>query len=243
MNILTETFLISILMLLLCLIPLYSESIRRYSKLIYLLGTGALAGILLFDLLPDLFEIGGRSTLFGVAIVWIIYSLAHLIHMKHHKSEADLSHHTHVHAQSNTFFLSSMIGHCVASGMLLVISDGFSGELSRTIFWALLAHKSYESLIVSSVLIKNNFSRKQFISSIFVYSLSMPFGVVLASNYKNTINANTALLITSLAAGTLAGCLVFDFLLPSLSQVRSRWKAATWILVGLGLTQVFMKAI
>ena len=100
MNILIETLLISTCMLGLGLVPLVSTHVRRYSKFFYLFGTGALAGILIFDLLPDIFEMGGKSTLWGVAIVWLVYSLIHLIHLKQHKSDDPF----HFHGQSRSFF-------------------------------------------------------------------------------------------------------------------------------------------
>jgi zinc transporter ZupT len=240
MNSFLEIFFISTCMFGLCLIPLYSESIRKYSQFFYLLGTGALAGILIFDLIPDLFEIGGRPSLYGVAIVWLVYSIIHLVHLKHHKNH-DLD--SHAHGEGSALFLTSMIGHCVASGMLLVVSESFSGSLNRTIFWALFAHKSYESLTVSSVLIRKQFSRARFMAAIFAYSIAMPVGVVLATTFRASITMHAAFLITSLAAGTLAGCLVFDFLIPSLNLVKSPRKAITWILVGLSITQIFMKTI
>jgi zinc transporter ZupT len=239
MNILIETLLISLCMLGLGLVPVFFPQLRKYSKFFYLFGTGALAGILFFDLIPDLFEMGGKSTLWGVAIVWLIYSLFHLFHLRQHKMDTVF----HFHGQSRTFFLISMMGHCIASGMLLMVSGGYAGSLNRTIFFALFAHKAYESLAVSSVLLKNEEPKSRFFTLIIAYSMSLPLGVILAYAFRTMINEHVALLITSVAAGTLAGCLIFDFLLPSLHQVPNKRRALTWILIGLGITQLVMKSI
>ncbi|MFX6201682.1 hypothetical protein ABTF50_19990, partial [Acinetobacter baumannii] len=58
-----ETICISACIAILSAVPLFLEVARRYSKLFFLLGTGALSGILAFDLIPDLFELGGSSSL------------------------------------------------------------------------------------------------------------------------------------------------------------------------------------
>ncbi|MBC7398024.1 MAG: ZIP family metal transporter [Bdellovibrionales bacterium] len=243
MSLFLETVVISLCMIVLSALPLFSPSLRRQSKLFYLLGTGALAGILLFDLLPDLFEMGGKRSLIGAGVVWIGYSFFHLWHLKHHhKNDGLITGHGHAHGNLNVF-LASMITHCLASGILLAVSRGYSEKLNHTVFWALLAHKAYESLTVSSVLIEREKSRSKAVFSVSLYALSLPLGVALTLSFHSLLTPNIAILATSLAAGTLLGCLIFDFLLPSLHQVRNRWVALAWISMGLLSTQFLLKTL
>lgn len=235
MTLLIETLTISVSMMLLSGLPLFSRTIRSYSKLFFLLGTGALSGILLFDLLPDLFEMGGSASLWGVGVVWTIYSLLHMSHLGHHKSSDEHPKHTH-------FFLASMSGHCLASGILLVVSGGLAGGINRTVFLALLSHKAYEALTVSTILLERQNSRQKAILSIALYSLSLPLGVILTYGFRSVITPSVALIATSLAAGTLLGCLFFDFFLPSLSHLKTRRLDFGWIVVGVALTQLMMRA-
>jgi zinc transporter ZupT len=256
MNLLTETLIISLGMAMVSCIPLYSKTLRKYSGLFYLLGTGALAGILFFDLVPDLYELGGMSAMAYIGVVWFLYSLIHIFQMKHHQHEVSsgaaetLAHdhenelaHSHHGNGSSVFFLLSMIAHCFASGMLLVTSAEFSTGLNRSIFLALLAHKLYESLTVSSVLIEKQKSEKKSMISILIYSASLPAGVGLTYLFRTDLTPPIALLATSLAAGTLLGCLIFDFFLPSLGQIRKSWKAMGWIAIGLISAQFLMKTL
>ena len=233
LNLLTETLIISAGMVGVSAIPLYSHTVRKFSNLFYLLGTGALAGILFFDLLPDLFELGGSRSIWGVGLVCLIYSLIHIFQKNH-------SHHGN---GNSAFFLTSMISHCFASGILLVTSAEFSTGLNRSIFLALLAHKLYESLTVSSVLIEKQKSRSKSIFSILLYSISLPLGVILTYLFKSHLTPAIALLATSLAAGTLLGCLIFDFLIPSLPQIRHRWSTIGWIILGLLSAQFLLKVL
>ena len=225
-------------MITLSALSLLSPLVRKQSKFLYLLGTGALSGILLFHLLPDLLHMGGNKSLWYAGIVWAIYSLFHLLHLRNHKST--LADHDHPH-ENMTFFLTSMIAHCLASGMLLVISETFSIGIRHTIFGALLFHKIYESLTVASVLIEKQSSRAKAIFSISLYSASLPIGVILTSQYREILTPQIAILATSLAAGTLLGCLIFDFLLPSFHRLQNRWSAIGWIMTGLFTSHLIMR--
>ena len=247
-NLLTETLIISLGMAAVSAIPLFSHTVRKFSSLFYLLGTGALSGILFFDLLPDLFELGGKTSLWSVGVVWVIYSLIHVFHLRHHGHEHGSEiekavHNHHGHGENSSFFLFSMVSHCFASGILLVTSEEFSTGLNRSIFLALLAHKLYESLTVSTVLIEKQKSHTKSIFSIGFYSLSLPLGVGFTILFRAYLTPQIALFATSLAAGTLLGCLIFDFLIPSIAQVRKRWTTLGWIAAGLLSAQFLMKAL
>jgi zinc transporter ZupT len=121
-----------------------------------------------------------------------------------------------------------------------VISNGLAGGIGRTVFFALIAHKAYESLTVSSVLIEKLKSTRATFWAITAYSLSLPVGVILTLLFKANLTQNVALLATSLAVGTLLGCLIFDFLLPSLAQIGKKRMDLAWIAVGLVVTQLMM---
>jgi len=238
MSLFTETLLISLCMIGLSALSLLSPYVRKQSKLLYLMGTGGLSGILIFHLLPDLKHMGGNRSLGYAGIVWAIYSLFHFLHLRNHKNGGS----GHDHSKHNiTFFLISMISHCLASGMLLAISETFSIGIRHSIFGALLFHKIYESLTVASVLIEKQSSRAKAIASISVYSISLPIGVILTSQYREVLTPEIAIFATSLAAGTLLGCLIFDFLIPSFHRLQNRGAAIGWILAGLFTSQLIMR--
>lgn len=233
-TLLVETLLISACMLFFSGLPLLSESVRRHHKLFFLVGTGALGGILFFDLLPDLVGLGGAPSLWSVGAVWILYSIFHFSHLGHH----------HDGTQHATLpFLFSMIAHCLASGLLLATSDGVSQGLNRSVFLALIAHKAYEAMTVSSVLLEKQKMRVRALLSILAYSLALPIGVLLTYFFRAQFTPKIALIAMSLAAGTLLGCLLFDFVIPSLGHVRNRRLDVAWIIAGLTLTQLIMRLV
>jgi zinc transporter ZupT len=167
----------------------------------------------------------------------------HIFHIGHHHPDEG-ENHDHEHSGSGHapyLFLFSIIGHCFASGMLLAASKSLSARIASAVFIALVAHKGYESLTVSSVLLRQVRSKAARITAIVVYSLSLPFGVAVTSFFRDQMSQEIAVFISSLAIGTLLGCLIFDFLLPSIRELKARRSQVGWLLLGLGLTQLMMK--
>lgn len=252
MNLLLETLIISGGMSLLSVLPLFSARVRKHSHLFFLAGTGALVGLCAFDLLPDLFEMGGRSSFLIAGVVWVIYSLMHLFHLGHHHHGHDHSHGEGEHGgghhgdqESEPYipFLVSMMVHCFASGILLVASNALSVGMGKTVFLALLAHKGYESLTVSSVLVERIKTQRQRVLALAGFALSLPVGVVFALCFQDSVNQKVALVATSLAVGSLLGCLIFDFFLPSVAHLKTRKIDFGWVVVGLLVTQAMMRAV
>lgn len=241
MNLITETALISGTIIVLCGLPIFFERIRSQSRRFFLLGTGALSGILIFDLLPDLVEMGGPSSIWVMGLVWLSYSLVHLYHIRQHQKRPDHSEDA-PHTESSLLFLGSMVAHCVTSGMLLALSAAMASEINKTVFFAILAHKGYEALTVSSILMERLKSKLAFISSVTAYALALPLGVLLTTLFQSMITQTVAWVIASLAIGTLFGCLIFDFLIPSFLQIRNRRRNLAWIIMGLIMSQAVLRA-
>ncbi len=249
MNLIVETFIVSITILVSSAIPFFWNKPRKKNSLMFLIGTGALTGIVVFDLLPDLWSLGGVKSLWILVVVWVIYSLMHVFHIGHHEHlETHPEKHLlpedtsvdHVKESSIFFILISMMAHCFASGILLAISYEISTGLAKNVFYALLAHKIYEGLTVSSVIVEKVKSRLRAGLYLLAYSLSLPFGVVLSLLFKQQLTPQIALVATSFAAGTLLGCLVFDFWVPTVVHLKHAKKDLGWIVLGLLATQAFM---
>ena len=78
------------------------------------------------------------------------------------------------------------------------------------------------------------------IGMIAIYLLSFPAGVIIAHFFNDEIHHTALLLISGLAIGSLAGCLVFDFVLPSVRYVRQNKKQLIWLLAGLVLARILI---
>jgi len=235
----TETIVVTLAIGALCVLPLISRRVRSHSGVLVLTGTGAMLGICLFDLLPDVFEMGGVKGIVLTVAIWAVYSLMHVFHLDQHHQQS----YEGAVVTPSPFFFFSITGHCFASGMLLTVSRSYSEILSVNVYAALLIHKAYEALTVSSILVGNSKSRLGNVGIIGAYTLSFPLGVGLATLLGETRGQVVALGIGGVAVGTLLGCLIFDFLIPSFYQLKQRRSHLAWIALGLLLTQVIMKTV
>lgn len=238
-----EVLILAVFMTLFSALPLYSAAARRYSKPIFLVGTGAMFGICFFDLVPDVFHLGGSTSLYVMGAVWLLYSCIHLFHLAHHQEDGHGNRHGHLHESRFLLFLASIVAHCFASGMLLTVSFGLSKRIASTVFAALLAHKIYEALLLASILMVQRRSSQWRAAVIAIYALALPVGAGLTYFFQTIIDQRVAILISSVAVGTLMGCLIFDFLLPSVQQLKEQRFRIGWVLAGLLLTQVVMRQI
>lgn len=248
MSLYLETLAISALMAFFCAAPRFLRWMRGSSQVFLLIGTGALLGIYFFDLLPDVVEVGGRSSLLIVLGVWAAYSIAHSFHLHHHRQEhCDTAPSLHV-----GFLMTSMVAHCLASGMFLALSHDLSRSIERGVFWALIAHKGYEALSVSLVLQDSVQSPRKLALLTAGYALSFPAGVAITAAMMPWFNGpgseatlhTVAVVVASVAAGSLMGCMIHDFVIPSLRQVRRKRIELVWVMLGLAgtltVTQLFL---
>jgi zinc transporter ZupT len=233
MNLWTSVSLIAGSMAAAAAVPFFSTDLIRQSRPLFLLGTGALAGVCLFELIPDLHHEGGWLSLGLCALVALAYAGLHLRHGHGLTQDED-------HATEPKLFFVSILAHCFSTGIFLVSSGHVSNEMATDFFVASISHKAFEAFIFSTLLVQ----RWQGVVSKYVllalYLISIPLGAALATLFGDSMSRQLALVLSSLATGSLLGCLIFDFLIPSLKENKPAVRALVWILVGLGLTQAVL---
>ena len=146
--------------------------------------------------------------------------------------------------------MAAMVSHCFASGMLLAVSQELSSKIAATVFFALIAHKGYEALTFSLLLGERVRRTSWFLACVGAYALSLPLGVVVVKLGTSVLDAKRspatvnmlAMVISSVAVGSLMGCMIHDFLIPSIQHVRRRKREALWLVVGGALTFLFTVA-
>jgi zinc transporter ZupT len=254
-----QTILITLVMALCFIAPRISKQIQARSKIFLLIGTGGLVSLYFADLLPDVVQLGGTPSLGIIVFVWLVYSYFHTFHIKHHEvHDHEESHdhdiHTHLpadHEKSSWLLMASMISHCFSSGMLLYMSHALSPKVAASVFLALIGHKGYEALSVSVLLSQQTKSLKKFSTYALMYASSFPIGVIVTAALTHffgpglspTVVRTTIIVVASFAVGSLAGCMMNDFLIPSLKYLRNRKLEAGWMLVGVALTILFTAGV
>ena len=231
-------------MVLFCFVPWISSFFAHQTKNLFLLGIGAMVGICFFDLLPEIFEIGGITSLIVMAIVWAAYALLHTKYFGEHG-------HNHSHKTSASdherhgffLFMASMIAHCFSSGALLVVSEDLSPLIAKSVFYALIIHKALEAFSVSAFITQHHMARLRKGFAFAAYLLSVPAGVFATLFFSAMITTKIALILSDVAAGTLAGCLLYDFLIPNLKDASDRKRRVAWMSAGLFIMLVGLRGI
>jgi zinc transporter ZupT len=228
-------------MIFFCFLPFIFKGVQKYSQTLFLIGTGALIGVCFFDLLPDVYEIGGNTSVAIAIAIGLVYSAIHLSHSRHHHSHSENYHLQHFHIGKNyAIFLLSIMIHCFSSGMLLALSSGYTAQISWSVYWALVAHKGYESLTFSSILINEKRSKRNIFMIIMMYCLSLPLGVLFTVLLQSDLSEKIAMVMSSVAVGSLLGCLIFDFLLPSIKHLKKEKRQIGWLILGLLLSRIIL---
>jgi zinc transporter ZupT len=220
-------------------VPLLWEAARRHSRPLFLVGTGAMISICCFDLVPDVLKAGGVIAGWEILGTWLAYSGIHWLPFFHHDHDPETAE-AHCHyadPRRFAYFMGPLIAHGIASGMLLGVSRELGARVAGEVFVALFAHKIYESLLLASILVGVRRSIRWKIAMAAAYVLALPLGAWLAWTLGETVLNDMAVHISGVAVGTLLGCLVFDFLMPSFKQLRGRAIGYLWMAGGFFLTQ------
>jgi len=215
MNLLVSALIISVAIAFFTLLPWFISSLRNYSRVLQISGALVLFGVCFFDLIPEMMELGGTTSLLIMLVSWAAFSVVHRLQ---HQGHADQGEHEH----GGTYLLAAMTLHCFAGGLFLVSSYEISERLATHVFWGLLVHKGFEAISVSSVLLEKIHTKKQLYISTFTYAFSFPLGVVVASLAHSAFQGKVApatveqigMVISSVAVGSLLGCLIQDYAVP-----------------------------
>ncbi len=227
MSLVLAAILVSLVIGVCCALPWIFPVIRLYSRPLLLIGTSVLLGFLAFDIIPEMVEMGGYWSL---VLVLISSGLFTWLHALADKSQSMSHKHDDEEGPSHgvAFLIGSMALHCFAGGMLLVSSYEISTQLAFDVFLSLVAHKAFEAVSVSSVLIQRIPSLKRALKASAVYVLSFPVGVILTELARRLFLGSlspdgvkdVAIVLTAVAVGSLFGCLIQDFLLPAMREFR-----------------------
>lgn len=226
MSLFLAAFLVSLVIALCCALPWIFPAIRAYSRPLLLVGTSVLLGFVAFDLVPEMVELGGLSSLWLVLLSSAGFTALHALADRHGAHAHDEDEEGPRHGVK--VLLTSMALHCFAGGMLLVSSYEVSAQLAFGVFVSLAGHKAFEAISVSSVLIQRIPTAGSLIRASALYVLSFPAGVVVTEAVRRlsvqSLSPETlkqsAIVLTAIAVGSLFGCLIQDFLIPAMRDFR-----------------------
>jgi ZIP family zinc transporter len=152
------------------------------------LSAGLLLGLVAFDLLPEVFELGTGEFLHAPTVSIALIGGFLLLHFyerifgSHEPAESDYGHdHKHSHNFTGAFGAIAMGGHVFLDGLALGVAFKVSNDLGLAVFIALLVHAFSDGLNTVSFMIKSGLWGKKSIGLLGVDALARVSGAALGS--------------------------------------------------------------
>jgi zinc transporter ZupT len=152
------------------------------------LSAGLLLGLVAFDLLPEVFELGNQEFLHAPVVSIALIGGFLLLHFyerifgSHEPAESDYGHdHKHSHNFAGAFGAVAMGGHVFLDGLALGVAFKVSTDLGLVVFVALLVHAFSDGLNTVSFMIKSGIWGKKSVGLLGIDALARIGGAALGS--------------------------------------------------------------
>ena len=203
------------------------------------LSAGLLLGLVAFDLLPEVFEMGTKEILHAPATSVALIAGFLLLHFyeqlfgSHEPAESDYGHdHKHSANVSGVFGAIAMGGHVFLDGLALGVAFKVSSDLGFAVFIALLVHAFSDGLNTVSFLIKSGKWGKKGIWLLGVDALARISGAALGASL--VLSDEWIAIYLAGFAGIVIYLATSHILPEAHARHSSRWTIA-FTLVGVGI--------
>ena len=209
------------------------------------LSAGLLLGLVAFDLLPEVFEMGTSEFLHAPVVSIALIAGFLLLHFyeqifgSHEPAESDYGHdHSHASNIAGSLGALAMGGHVFLDGIALGVAFSVSNKLGLAVFIALLVHAFSDGLNTVSFLIKSGSWGKKGFWLLGVDAIARISGAAIGSSFA--VNDNFVGLYLALFAGIVIYLATAHILPEAHSRHSSRYTilatisgvAIMWALVG-----------
>lgn len=192
------------------------------------LSAGLLLGLVAFDLLPEVFDLGNQEFLHAPAVSVALIAGFLLLHFyerifgSHEPAESDYGHdHEHSHNFAGALGALAMGGHVFLDGLALGVAFKVSSNLGFAVFIALLVHAFSDGLNTVSFMIKSGLWGKKSFGLLGVDALARIGGAALGSTL---VLSNNFIAIYLAAFSGIVIYLATSHILPEAhSRHSSRW--------------------
>ncbi len=192
------------------------------------LSAGLLLGLVAFDLLPEVFELGTHELLGAPAVSVALVGGFLLLHFyeqlfgSHEPAESDYGHdHSHSSNVAGALGALAMGGHVFLDGLALGVAFKVSSDLGVAVFIALLVHAFSDGLNTVSFLIKSGAWGKKGIWLLGVDAIARVSGAVLGTTLA--LSNNFIAIYLALFAGIVIYLATSHILPEAHSRHSSRW--------------------
>ena len=208
------------------------------------LSAGLLLGLVAFDLLPEVFELGTQEFLHAPVVSIALIAGFLLLHFyerifgSHEPAESDYGHdHKHSHNFTGAFGAIAMGGHVFLDGVALGLSFKVSNALGLAVFIAILSHAFSDGLNTVSLLIKSGHWTKRAIALLGLDAIMRIGGAALGTYV--VISDPTLALYLAMFSGFVIYLATSHILPEAHSRHKSRYTILA-TLIGVGIMWVLV---
>jgi ZIP family zinc transporter len=203
------------------------------------LSAGLLLGLVAFDLLPEVFEMGTQEFLHAPTVSIALIAGFLLLHFyeqifgSHEPAESDYGHdHSHSSNIAGSLGALAMGGHVFLDGIALGVAFAVSNNLGLAVFIALLVHAFSDGLNTVSFLIKNGTWSRKGIWLLGVDAIARISGAALGTSFA--VSENFVATYLALFAGIVIYLATSHILPEAHSRHKSRYTIVATI-AGVGV--------
>jgi ZIP family zinc transporter len=209
-------------------------AIRLRDRLHLILGftAGALLGVVVFDLLPEIFKLSHefgqddcREAMVALAVGFLILHGLEKFVLVHHAHEDDYAPHRHQHA--GALSAAALIAHSVMDGMGIGLAFQVSPAVGFTVALAVIAHDFCDGLNTASLMLMHGNSRRGLVAVLALDAVAPVLGATVS------LALSVPPQILALYLGLFAGFLLYISASDILPEAHSRaGSAAAMKLIG-----------
>lgn len=214
------------------------KGLQQRVDIIYGLCAGVIMGLVIFEIIPEVIELGGwLSTFIGFTIGMITFKILHnsLHYIRGKKSTTKKK----LYIRTGLLLIFSFSVHNLPMGITLGANQ--DSDFTITLLQTLLFHSIPEGIILFTPLILAGINIfVVFLISIFV-SIPVSLGVFIGGLLGLVYQSINTILI-SITVGIIFMITVSEILYPALVK-SSIFKVLFWILIGLGIIGFYLKLL
>ena len=192
------------------------------------LSAGLLLGLVAFDLLPEVFELGNQEFLHAPVVSIALIGGFLLLHFyeqifgSHEPAESDYGHdHEHSHNFTGAFGAIAMGGHVFLDGLALGVAFTVDSKLGVAVFIALLVHAFSDGLNTVSFMIKSGLWGKKSFALLGVDAIARIGGAAVGTTL--VLSDNFVALYLAAFSGIVIYLATAHILPEAHSRHSSRW--------------------
>lgn len=216
------------------------KGLQQRVDIIYGLCAGVIMGLVIFEIIPEVIELGGwLSTFIGFTIGMITFKILHnSLHYNRGKKSTTKK---KLYIRTGLLLIFSFSVHNLPMGITLGANQ--ESDFTITLLQTLLFHSIPEGIILFTPMILAGAGINIFIIFIIAFIVSIPVSLgVLIGGLLGFVHPSINTILISFTLGIIFMVTVSEILYPALRK-SSATKVIFWVLMGFGIIGIYLMLV